>query len=156
MSSSEVLEAANPYSWYSIGSLKAKIRLENGFKIIALLNTRAEINLIIKELIKNAGLAMRCGAKLELVFHTDHSHSFPSLCEDVEVAIEDLKIRYPIFVIETGNHDLIFGQSFLNLVKFSQEYKSDRNFGTITYLTIYQSTIFQTLLPQDPANRKEN
>lgn len=37
----------NSNLWYLIGSLKAKKRLENGFNIVALLNTYAKINIMI-------------------------------------------------------------------------------------------------------------
>lgn len=40
-------------------SLKAKIRLEKGLKVIALFDTNTEINVIIKEVIKNAELAIK-------------------------------------------------------------------------------------------------
>lgn len=40
-------------------SLKAKIRLENGLKIMALFDTNIEINVITKEVIKNAGLVIK-------------------------------------------------------------------------------------------------
>ena len=156
LGSAEVLEAPTPYSWYSMGSPKAKVRLEDGSKVTALLDTGAEINVMIKELMEDANLAMRRGPKLELVSHTGHSRPFLGLCEDVEVAIGGLKTRHPIFVVEIGDHDLVLGQPFLNSVKFSQEYKPDRIFGTITHPHTHQTAIFRTLAPQDPANRREN
>ena len=107
LGSVEVLEALISYSWYSIRSLNAKVRLEDESNVMALLDTGTEINVMIKELMKNANLAMRRGPKLELVSHTSQSRLFCDLCEDVEVAIEGLKIRYPIFVIEAGDHDLL-------------------------------------------------
>lgn len=61
-----------------------------------------------------------------------------------------------IFVVEAGDHDLVLGQTFLNLVKFSQEDKPDGIFGTITHPYTHQSAVFRTLAPQDPANRKES
>lgn len=42
-----------------MGSPKVKIRLEDGSKITALFDTDAEINVMIKEVIKNTRLAMR-------------------------------------------------------------------------------------------------
>ncbi len=99
---------------------------------------------------------MRRRPKLELVSHTSHSRFFIGLCKDVEVAVEGLKTRHPIFVIEAGDHDLVLGQLFLNSVKFSQEYKPDGIFGTITHFFTHQLAVFRTLAPQDPANRREN
>lgn len=115
-------------------SLKTKIRLEDSSKITALLDTGAEINVITSKFIKDVNLAMRQGLKLELVFHTGHSHPFLGLCENVEVAIRRLKTKHPIFVVEVGDYDLVLGQSFLNFVKFNQKYKSTRIFGIIMHL----------------------
>lgn len=58
---------------------------------------------------ENARLSMRQRLKLELVSHIGQSRLFLGLCEDVEVAIDSLKIRYTIFVIETRDHDLVLG-----------------------------------------------
>lgn len=45
-----------------------------------------------REVIEDAGLAMRRSPKLELVSHTGHSRFFLSLYEDFEVAIGGLKM----------------------------------------------------------------
>ena len=153
---SSTVNARNSHSWYSMGSPKAKVRLEDGSKVTALLDTGAEINVMTREVMEDAGLAMRRGPKLELVSHTGHSRPFLGLCEDVEIAIGGLKTRHPIFVVEQGDHDLVLGQPFLNSVKFSQEYKPDGIFGTITHPYTHQSAVFRTLAPQDPANRTEH
>lgn len=135
---------------------KAKIRLRDGSKLTALLNTDIEINVIIRELMEDTNLAMRQRPKLKLISYKGHSWLFLGLCKDIEIAIRRLKISYPIFVIETRNYDLVLGQLFLNSVKFCQEYKPDRIFGTITQSYIHQIAFFRTLAPQDPANLKEN
>ena len=156
LESSEGLEARKPHLWYSMEPPKAKVRLENGSKVTALLDTGAEINVMTREVMEDAGLAMQRGLKLELVSHTGHSRLFLGLCEDVEVSIGGLKTRYPIFVVETGDHDLVLGQPFLNFVKFSQEYKSEGIFGTITRPYTQQLAIFRTLALQDLANPTEH
>lgn len=55
--------------------------------------------------------------------HIGHNHLFLGFCKDVGIIIEGLKIKYSIFVIEQKDHDLVLSQPFLNLIKFSQEYK---------------------------------
>ena len=74
-----------------------------------------------REVMEDVSLAMRHSRKLELVSHNGHNRPFLGLCEDVEVSLGGLKTRYPIFVVETGDHDLVLGQLFLDSVKFSQE-----------------------------------
>lgn len=44
--------------WYSMSSSKIKVRLEDGSKVIALLDTGAEINVMTREVMENAGLAI--------------------------------------------------------------------------------------------------
>lgn len=78
-----------------------------------------EINIIIGKVIENVGLAMWQGPKLELVSHTNYSYTFLGLYKNVKVVLERLKMRHPIFVIKYGNHNLVLGNFFLNLVKFS-------------------------------------
>ncbi len=127
------VDTKKPHSWDSKGSSKAKVRLEDGSKITALLDTGAGINVMTREVMEDTGLAIRRSPKLELVSHTGHSRFFLGLCKDVEVRIEGLKTRHPIFVVENGDHDLVLNQPFPNSVKFSQEYKPDGIFGTITH-----------------------
>lgn len=85
--------------WYSIETSKAKVRLEDGSKITALFGTKAEINIMTREVIEEAGLAIKQGPKLELFLYTGHSRPFLGFCKDVEVAISDLKTRHFIFLI---------------------------------------------------------
>ena len=95
---------------------------------------------------------MRRGPKLELVSHTGHRRHFLGFCKDIEVTIQGLKTRHPIFIVEYRDHDLVLGQPFLNLVKFSQEYKPDGIFDIIMHPQTQQSAIFRTLATQNPAN----
>lgn len=141
LGSSEAVKIKKLFLWYPMGMPKANVGLEDGFKITALQNTGAEINVMTKEVMEDAGLAMRQGPKLELVSHTGHSRPF----------LGGLKIRHPVFVIEHRDHDLVLGQPFLNAVKFCQDYKSDGVFGTITHPQTIDSAVFRTLLPKDPA-----
>ena len=116
-----------------MSSLEAKVRLKNGSKVTILLVTSAKIDDITRKIMEDTGLAMQYDSKLELVSHTSHSRLFFSLCKDIKVAIRGLKMRHPIFVIEHRDYNFVLGQLFSNFVKFSQEHKLDRIFGTITY-----------------------
>lgn len=83
---------------------------------------------------ENAGLAMQYGPKLELISYIDHSRPFFSLCKNIKIVIKKLKTKHLIFLVKQRNHDLVLGQLFLYLIKFSQEYKPDSIFDTIIYL----------------------
>lgn len=118
-------------------SPKAKIYLEDSSKVTALLNTGAKINIMTRELMEDANLAIRQGSKLELISHIGYSCFFLGLSKDVKIAIRRLETKHLIFVVEVGDHDLVLGQFFLNFVKFSQEYKLDEIFNTITHPHMY-------------------
>ncbi len=74
-----------------MGSSKAKVCLKDIFKVTALLDTGAEINVMTSELMEDTNLAIRQGPKLELVSHMSYSRFFLALCENVEVAIGRLQ-----------------------------------------------------------------
>lgn len=115
----KVFKTVTPYSGYSMESTKAKVRLKYGFTVTVLLDTIVEINVITKVLMEDTNLAIRQKPKLELVSYKSHSRFFPSLYEDIEIAIEEFKTKHLIFVIEVRDYDLILGRSVLSLVKFS-------------------------------------
>ncbi len=58
--------------WYTIGCPKTRVLLKYSAKILALLDTDAEINLVRKAVMEEAGLAMRSGLRLELISQTGH------------------------------------------------------------------------------------
>lgn len=82
-----------------MGSRKARVWLEDGFKVTTILDTSAEINIITQEVSEDIGLAMQGSPKLELLSHTVHSRLFLGLYEDIEFVIGGLKTRHPIFVV---------------------------------------------------------
>lgn len=96
-------EATTSHTWYSMGSPKTTVRLEGGLKVLALPDPGAEINVIMREVMEDVGLAIRHGSRLELVSHTGHSRPFFGLYEDIEVVVGGLKTRHPIFVVEHGD-----------------------------------------------------
>lgn len=106
---SNTVDFKNTLLWYSIGSQKAKVRIENGSKISFLLHTSVEIIVITQKYIEDMGLAMRRARKLDLMSHTDHSRSFFGLCSEIEVGIRGLRTRHPIFVVNHGDYNLVLG-----------------------------------------------
>ena len=57
-------DTLNSNSWYSMSFLKAKFKLEDGFKVTSLLDTCAKINVITRKVIENVGLTMQYSSKL--------------------------------------------------------------------------------------------
>lgn len=59
LSLAEVLETLTPYSQYFIGSIEAKICLENRSKVTALVDNSTQINVMTRDLIEDTNLAIR-------------------------------------------------------------------------------------------------
>lgn len=59
--------------------LKAKIKSENNSKITIFLDTKVEINIITRKIIKNTRLIIKQRLKLELVLHSGYSGLFLGL-----------------------------------------------------------------------------
>lgn len=72
---------------------------------MALLNMRAEINIMIKKVMEDVNLTMKCSFQLELVSHTSHSLPFFGLYKDIIVVVGSIKTRYPIFVIKYRDYN---------------------------------------------------
>lgn len=83
-------DSSSLHLWYSKDFTKTNVLLKESFKVIALIETGVEINVMTREVMEDAGLTMVKKLDLELVFHTSYSQFFLEICEDVEVAVEDL------------------------------------------------------------------
>lgn len=95
-----------------------------------------EINIIIRKVIKNISLNMQHGVKLDFISYISHNYLFFCLCKNVEITIKELKTRYLIFIVKQKDYNLILDLLFLNLIKFSQKYKSNNIFSIITHFYI--------------------
>lgn len=78
--------------------LKIKVKIEDDFKIMILLNIGTKINEITRKIIEDARLAIKQKPKLELILNTGHSQLIFNLYKDVEIAIGGLKTKHSIFV----------------------------------------------------------
>jgi hypothetical protein len=56
-------------SFYSVGTLKIKVHLNNKVYTIVILDTSTEINIITLDLVKRAGLAMTLNPSLLIIAH---------------------------------------------------------------------------------------
>jgi hypothetical protein len=97
--------------WYVCEFFKTKIIIENVVKIIELMKSKAEINVMIKRLMNKTRIIMRFESRLCLIFHIDHDMNFDEICNDVcndvKLDIEKLKTRHHIFVIVYADHQFV-------------------------------------------------
>ena len=94
-------------------------------RLIALLNSSAEINVMIRRLMNATSIAMRSDFRLRLISHTRHNMNFDDVCTNIEVDINDLRIVHHIFVVTHVDHQLILRQSFLIDVSVNYDYRFD-------------------------------
>lgn len=132
-------------SWYAMRCATAKVSLDRQFKMSALLDSGSQINVMDRQTMIDAGLAMRPGPRIRLISHNRSLIAFAGVCKNVEVDIGGLVTIYPIFVVETALHALVLGQFFLIKTQFRQSFEDDDVFGTVSDEIETVSVIFRTL-----------
>ena len=60
-----VIEANLKCQWYTMGFAETRVCLEDSAKVLALLDTGAEINVMTKAVMEEASLVMRSGSRLK-------------------------------------------------------------------------------------------
>ena len=90
-------------------------------KYIALLNIEIEINVMTKKMMMKKNLIMKSRFHINFVLHIEHNKIFFEMCENVEINIEDFKIKHHIFVMNETNHILILSQSFMQKTRTNIE-----------------------------------
>jgi hypothetical protein len=117
-------------------SFQIIVIFEDLFKFRGLIDTGAEINVIIKEIYANlSGLVITENPEIAIIFYSNYHIPFLGVCEDVKVIVGDIKYNVCIFVIDfQANHALVLnvlfiGQSKLNL---AIEEESERQCVTVT------------------------
>jgi hypothetical protein len=100
-------------NYYIVFTLKISVRMKSDTRNVALLNTEAEINVMIEKMMHKEDLSMRSRSALNLISHIDHQQKFLKVCEDVKISIENFIIKHYIFMIASIDHVLILDQSFL-------------------------------------------
>jgi hypothetical protein len=82
--------------------------------------------------------------------------NFDEMCDDVELNIEELKIRHYIFVIIHANHQLVFDQSFLIDLNANYDYRFDEVYIVFINFDFNRFVIFKVLNRHDFINRIED
>lgn len=143
---SSALAPSRDTFWFAMDCFTAQVALDRTYKLLALLKSGSQVNVMNKSIMLRTELAMRPGSKIRFVSHNGSSVAFLRICENVEMDIGGLIMVCSIFVVEKASHALILGQPFLVKTKFQQTYKRDNVFDTISneYQTIF--VIFRTLI----------
>ena len=116
---------------YATTTPKLKVQVNNKILVYAMLDTRAEINVITSKVAKVARLAICINLRLTLVSHTSNRRQFDRICKDVEIDIGRIKTYKPIFVVTSIDHKLILGQPYIFSSKLTISAKDDSMYTTI-------------------------
>ena len=111
----------NAKNYYIVFTLKVFIRMKFDTKYTALLNIETEINVMTKKMMMKKNLIMKSRFYMNFVSHIEHIKIFFEICENVEINIEDFKIKHHIFVISERNHILILNQLFMQKTRTNIE-----------------------------------
>jgi hypothetical protein len=81
--------------------LRMTVTFEGLFKFRDLIDTGAEINVIIKEIYASLpGLVMIENSEIAMVSHSNYHIPFLGVCEDVKVIVRNIEYDVCIFVID--------------------------------------------------------
>jgi hypothetical protein len=133
-------------NYYIVFTLKISVRMKSDTRYVALLNTEAEINVMIEEMMHKEDLFMRLRFTLNLIFDINYQQKFLSVCEDVKISIENFIIKYHIFVIARVDHVLIFNQSFLLKSRISTNWRNKNVYMTTNDSKIKRQIVFQIIV----------
>ena len=91
--------------------------------------------------------------KIFISFQTNHALNFIEICLHVEMKIGDFSIYHHIFVVDSFNHFLVFGQFFLAAVSINYDYKKDDIYAICINSELIRSTIFKMMNRYDKQNK---
>ena len=121
------LELAKPISReYILSISRARVQINSLFTTYRLLDTGAEINIIIDKLAEAASLAIRYSLRIRIKSYTRYRKEFIRVCKDVSIYIGAIEIVTPVFVVKGADHTLVLSQLFIQKGKVMFEYKKDR------------------------------
>jgi hypothetical protein len=130
------------------------IIFESLFKFRGLIDTGAEINVMIKEIYASLpGLVITENPEMTIIFYSNYHIPFLGVCEDVKIIVGDIEYNVCIFVIDfQANHALVLGVSFIGQLKLNLAIKEEngKQYATVISEDSISSAKFYT----GPAGKK--
>jgi hypothetical protein len=123
----------NPLTFRS--SPRITVTLESLLKLRGLIDTGAEINVIIKKIYASLpGLVITENPEIAMVSHSNHHIPFLEICENVKITVKNIEYDVCIFVINLqANHALVLGAPFIGQSKLNLaiKEKSGKQYATV-------------------------
>src|ERR1700712_4460773 len=89
---------------------------------MGLINTRAEINIIITKLVNTCNIPICPGPRLSLVSYNRNKRLFKGVCKGVEINISRVVLVQNIFVITKADYLLVLRQPWIKARRVLFEY----------------------------------
>ena len=123
-------------------------------RVQILLNSETEINFMNAKIQKILRFIMHVlFQKIFISFQTNHALNFIEICFHVEMKIENFSIYHHIFVVNSFNHFLVFGQLFLAAVSINYDYREDGIYAICINSELTRSTVFKMMNRYDRQNK---
>lgn len=102
--------------YYCLGTPKAKVRINDESVVLAMWDSGAEINVMIRSVAEQAGLVLSPSPDMSLVAVGGGRQGFVGICEEVPVQFGHIVQEAAFFVVEDGEIPLILGQPYMHSV----------------------------------------
>ena len=91
--------------------------------------------------------------KIFISSQIDHALNFIEVCFHVEMKIENFSIYHHIFVVDSFNHFLIFGQFFFAAISINYDYRKNDIYAICINSKFIHSTMFKMIDRYDKQNK---
>ncbi|KAI9698461.1 MAG: hypothetical protein M1836_004042 [Candelina mexicana] len=99
-------QEAELYNLFSVSASRLCVKLHRK-KISALLNLRAEINIMIKTLVNSLRLSIQTEVMIKLISYQDETTHFVNVIMKTEMICDDMFTQTLIFIIKNTDHELV-------------------------------------------------
>jgi len=138
---------------YSVATPKIKVRINNEILITAMINTRAEINIITIDLVERSGLVMTPSPPLTIIGHGGERRRFEGVCENTPIQIGGIVTYVPVFVVSEADIPLILGQPYIFETGLTMDREGNGQYITLPNPEGGQSVRVKVLKGNDTGNR---
>jgi hypothetical protein len=134
---------------YAVSSPRAVIKIKEKVKVTALLNTEANVNIIIVKVADAANLPILEIIPIEVKTFTGYNAQLIRICREVNIQIGAVYNSINIFVVQKGAYSLLLGMSYWIQAGITFDYSDDAVHATIISDNAKLKARFKTLTPKD-------
>jgi hypothetical protein len=133
---------------YAVSSPRAVIKIEEKVKMTALLNTKADINVIITEVADTANLFILEIIPIKAKTFTGYNAQLIGIYREIDIQIGAIYNNINIFIIQKGAHSLLLEMPYWIQAGITFDYSDDAVHATIISDNAKLRARFKTLTPK--------